>query len=156
MLNILFATTLSAFAQEPISSSWGTKGFETQETRIMLGVVGEFWAEQTIAEVYQPSDVFVNLSMRYRFHQHFSVGTEIGLVDISGNNNKSTLQLIPTVLHANVLFGDERIEPFAGLGLSIVHFLETYSSSTISGSKVGLDSSQTAPKLGYGTQTNGY
>jgi hypothetical protein len=139
MLNLLFATTLSAYAQEPLPSSWGMKGFETQETRVMIGAVGEFWADPSIAQVYEPSSVFVNLSLRYRFHQHFSAGAELGLVDNTGNGSLSKLQLIPTVLHANVLFGTDRIEPFVGLGLSIVHFLETYPSSSISGSKVGLD-----------------
>lgn len=129
---------LNTFAQEP-ASTWGKEGFRTQETRVLLGAVGEFWADSSITKVYKPSEVFVDIGLRYRFHQHFSVGAEVGLVDLSGNNEKSTLQLIPTVLHANVLFGNDRVEPFVGIGVSIVHFLETYPSSNVSGSKVGLD-----------------
>ena len=140
MLNFLFLTASTAFSQEPETpSSWGMSGFDTQETRIMVGVVGEFWSDPSIIEVYKASEFFVDLSLRYRFHQHFSVGAQIGLIDLSGNNNKSNLQIIPTVLHANVLFGNDRVEPFIGLGLSMVHFLETAPSSTISGTKVGMD-----------------
>lgn len=140
MLNLIIFSATAAFAQEPESStSWGMSGFDTQETRVMVGLAGEFWSDPSIIEVYKPSEVFVDLSLRYRFHQHFSVGAQVGLIDLSGNNNKSSLQIIPTVLHANVLFGNDRVEPFIGLGLSMVHFLETAPSTTISGTKVGMD-----------------
>lgn len=143
MLNLLIFTASTAFSQEPeVPSNWGMSGFDIQETRIMAGVVGEFWSDTSIIEVYKASEVLVDLSLHYRFHQHFSVGAQIGYIDLSGNNGLSTLQIIPTVLSANVLFGNERVEPFVGLGLSVVHFLETASSSsatTVSGTKVGLD-----------------
>ena len=141
MILFFFSSLLPAIAQDSPEKdpSWGKEGFKTQETRIMLGAVGEFWADTAISQVYKPSDVFVNLGLRYRFHQHFAVGAEVGLIDVTGNEGKSTLQIIPTVLNANILFGTERIEPFVGLGVSIVHFLESYPSSNISGSKVGLD-----------------
>lgn len=140
MLNLLIFTATAAFAQEQEpSTDWGMSGFDTQETRVMVGLAGEFWSDPSIIEIYTSSEVFVDLSLRYRFHQHFSVGAQVGLIDLSGNNNKSNLQIIPTVLHANVLFGNDRVEPFIGLGLSMVHFLETAPSTTISGTKVGMD-----------------
>ena len=140
MLNFLILASSTAFSQETKApSSWGMSGFDTQETRIMVGAVGEFWADPAITQIYSASEVFVDISLRYRFHQHFSIGAEVGLVDVTGNSNKSTLQIIPTVLNANILFGNDRVEPFVGLGVSIVHFLETYPSASVSGSKVGLD-----------------
>jgi len=140
MLNLLIFTASTAFSQEPeVPSSWGSAGFKTQETRLMVGLTGEFWSDPSIIEIYKDSDIFVDFSLRYRFHQHFSVGAQIGLVNLSGNNNKSNLQIIPTVLHANVLFGNERVEPFVGLGLSMVHFLETSDVQPVSGTKVGFD-----------------
>lgn len=138
MLNFLILAVSTASAQET-KPSWGMSGFDTQETRIMVGAVGEFWADPSITQVYKASETFVDIALRYRFHQHFSIGAEVGLVDVTGNNNKSTLQIIPTVLQLDVLFGNDRVEPFVGVGLSIVHFLETYPSATVSGSKIGMD-----------------
>ena len=139
MLSLLLLGSLVQAQEKPTGASWGADGFKTQEIRVNAGIVQEFWAESSLARIYSASESFVYVGLGYRFHDHFSAGAEIALVDMVGNYNKSTLQLIPTVLYGNVLFGNENVEPFVGLGLSMVHFLETYPDNSISGSKVGLD-----------------
>ena len=49
MLNLIIFSATAAFAQEPESStSWGMSGFDTQETRVMVGLAGEFWSDPSI------------------------------------------------------------------------------------------------------------
>ena len=66
MLNFLIFTASTALSQEPEApSSWGMSGFDTQETRIMAGVVGEFWSDPSIIEVYKASEFFIDISFIY-------------------------------------------------------------------------------------------
>ena len=135
-----FFLTTYAFAQDKTDwSEWGRKGFSTQEPRIVAGIFQEYWAEPSLSRIYKSSETLVNIGLAYRFHKHFSVGAELAFADLDGNNNKSVLQLIPTVVYGNILFGNDYVEPFVGLGVSMVHFLETYPDTSISGSKVGFD-----------------
>jgi len=141
MLNLFLMTSLStAYAEEtPPESTWVSKVFSMQETRIALGVANEFVSDSSIAQTYETSKVFPNIALQYRFHKQFLVSAELGLVNMTGNFGKSSFQQIPSSFHGQVLLGDERVEPFAGLGLSIVHFLENYPEGTVSGTKIGLD-----------------
>ena len=144
MLSSLFALIFSttSFAQDDEGArfvDWGMKGFKTQETRVYLGLVGESWADSFVGQVYRPSSNYGSLALQYRFHSHFLAGIESGLVRVKGNRDKSSLQLIPVVMNVNVLFGNDNVEPFVGLGMSFVHFLESSPSETISGTKVGME-----------------
>ena len=42
-------------------------------------------------------------------------------------------------MNVNVLFGNDKVEPFVGLGFSFVHFLESSPGESLSGTKVGIE-----------------
>ncbi|MEC7984949.1 MAG: hypothetical protein VX278_07290 [Myxococcota bacterium] len=144
MLSILFALLFSqtSFAQDKAPNSfanWGMDGFQTQQTRVFIGLIGESWGDAFIGQVYRPSANFGNVALQYRFHTHFLAGIESGLIRVKGNRNKTALQLIPVVMNVNVLFGNDYVEPFIGLGFSFVHFLESAPSGSVAGTKVGTE-----------------
>ena len=145
MLSALFAIIFSttSFAQDDDDADrfvdWGLAGFKTQETRVFVGLIGESWSDAFVGQVYRSSSSFGNLALQYRFHTHFLAGLESGLIRVKGNRDKSALQLLPIVMNANVLFGNENVEPFVGVGVSFVHFLESAPSGNVSGTKVGME-----------------
>ena len=141
MLNLFIAILLStARAQETAPEANGfIKGFDTQEIRVLVGAANESLSDTSIVQTYDSSNFFPSIALQYRFHTNILAAAEIGFADMTGNYGKSSFQTIPSSIGLQVLFGDEKVEPFFGLGASIVHFLESYPSGTIAGSKFGFD-----------------
>ena len=140
MLNFFAIFLSTAVAEETTTeSNWLTKGFETQEIRFLVGATNESLSDSSIVQTYDSSNFFPTISLQYRFHTNLAAAAEVGFADMTGNLGKSSFQTIPSSFSIQALFGNDRVEPFAALGLSIVHFLESYPEGTISGTKVGLD-----------------
>jgi len=109
------------------------------ETRLRFMGVGESWKDPSVIQVYRGSRFFGAVGLSYRIMDSATIDLESGFTRIDGNNGLSHLQLIPVTVGGTYLLGNERVEPFIGLGASFVKFTEELPAGTISGTKVGLD-----------------
>ena len=127
----------SAYATDP---GWGSAGFSTQETRLSFRGIGEAWSDSTFGSVYRSDRFFGSIGLSHRFHYHYAAYIEGGFTRVDGNNDQTALQLIPMSIGGSLLFGsNKRVEPFLGLGVSFVNFLEQVPNATVSGTKMGMD-----------------
>ena len=132
---LLFTST--AQAEDP---GFGKAGFSTQESRIAFRGIGEAWQEPSFGSVYRSDRFYGFLGMSHRFHYHYAAYLEGGFVRADGNSDQTAIQLIPVTLGASVLFPNgKNVEPFVGLGFSVVNFLEQIPNNSISGTKLGMD-----------------
>lgn len=122
------------------------KGFAVQEFRLGTGVAIERWNEDALLAIYGKSSKMIpNVSMSYRFHKHFAIDVEAGSARLTANDERQIFQVVPVSTGASVLFGNQNLEPFIGVGAGFVQFsekLQRYEKSTpvaTYGTKLGVD-----------------
>ena len=144
MFTALFIQATSAYAQEAVETSSATsetekKMFSVSEFRLALRGVGEAWKEPTISQVYRNSRFIGSVGFDYRFHHNMTSYFEAGYTRVDGNNGQSAFQIVPTSFGVSGVFGNKTVEPFAGLGISLVSFSEELPTGGVSGTKIGTD-----------------
>lgn len=123
------------------------KGFAVQEFRLGTGVAIERWNEDALLAIYGKNGKMIpNISMSYRFHKHFALDVEAGSARLTANDERQVFQVVPVSVGGSVLFGNQNVEPFVGVGAGFVQFsekLKRYEKSTpvaTYGTKLGVDS----------------
>ena len=136
----LYLCSLLFIPSAAAKPGWGKSGFVTQETRVAFRGVGEAWNDSSFGSVYRSDRFFGSIGLSHRFHYHYAAYLEGGFTRVDGNADQTALQLIPMSIGGSVLFGSNRsVEPFIGLGVSMVNFLEQIPTGSISGTKLGMD-----------------
>lgn len=123
------------------------KGFQVQEFRIGVGVTGERWSEEALAMVYDKNGKLLpTVTLSYRFHKHMTLDATVGTGRLTAHSEQNEFRLMPVTVGASLLFGNNDIEPFVGVGAGFVQFSETLApygdlySQVINGTKLGVDS----------------
>jgi hypothetical protein len=114
-------------------------GERVSESRVAFKGIGEAWTDKNIGTVYRSSRMYGFFGFSHKFHEHYSVYTEAGFARVDSSDDETALQLIPLTIGATILFGSERVEPFIGVGASLVNYMEEISTGSISGTKLGVD-----------------
>lgn len=149
MLNIFVFCLAQAQAQEPVEPAAEKKMFSVSEFRLAFRGVGEAWKDASLSQVYRSSRFLGNVGFGYRFHPNISTYFDAGYTRVDGNEGQSAFQIVPTSFGVSGVFGNGSVEPFVGLGVSLVSFTEELPSSvththvnttgSISGTKIGTD-----------------
>lgn len=144
MFTVILLQLSTAFAQDvaqdPAANGKSEKKmFSVSEFRLALRGVGEAWKEPSISQVYRNSRFIGSVGFDYRFHPNLTSYFEAGYTRVDGNNGRSAFQMVPTSFGVSGVFGNSTVEPFAGLGLSLVSFSEELPTGGVSGTKIGTD-----------------
>ena len=137
MFNLILSSAL--LFSNPARAGFGMDGFTVNETRVAFKGIGEAWTDKNIGTVYRSSRMYGFFGFSQRFHEHYSVYAEAGFARVDSSDKDTALQLIPLTVGATVLFGNEQVEPFVGVGASFVNFMEEIPTGSISGTKLGVD-----------------
>jgi hypothetical protein len=138
-LNIFLFSASTAFAQDSVEPPVEKKLFSVSEFRLALRGVGEAWKEPAISQVYRNSRFLGSVGFDYRFHPNLTSYFEAGYTRVDGNDGQTAFQIVPTSFGVSGVFGNSTVEPFAGLGLSLVSFSEELPTGGVTGTKIGTD-----------------
>jgi len=123
------------------------KGFQVQEFRIGVGVTAERWSEEALAMVYDKSGKLLpTVTLSYRFHKRMALDVAAATGRLTAHSDQNEFRLMPVTVGASLLFGNDNVEPFIGVGAGFIQFSETLApygdlySQVINGTKLGVDS----------------
>ena len=127
-----------AFAQDEedtSTSKW------MSEPRMRFMVSGEQWKDPFIGSIYKSSHMYPMIGGSYRFHQNMSLDLDTGVYRLEGNQGATEFRSVPLFIGGSLLAAgsSDKVEPFVGVGATLVSFAEDTPVDIVSGTKLGTE-----------------
>lgn len=143
LLPIILLINLASAQEVPVESEVTEQSekklFSVSEFRLSFSAVGEAWKDPAISQVYRSSRLLGAVGFGYQFHPYMSTYFDASYTRVDGNEGKTAFQIVPTSFGICGGFGNGTVEPFGGIGVSLVGFTEELPTGGISGTKLGTD-----------------